>query len=325
MVDGGRDGHGFENVQSLIDSFLESLYADAPELKGIRYDFGQQRFVDESGNRVDREWFNRLAERTAAREIRAGEATLRRGVLLQSLVSSEAGQRPGILQALLARALSLAQEGDLAGVLSRPNTETPADAGVSASSAQRIAEVEAEIQQRMGRLPSELGIQVVGQWSDLPEKRRNFVRSKGPTTFRGSTTARRRDLSGGIQHRDGARLRRVPARARRPQGLARIHRCRGVRSAGRADTPMVAREGRFRRGAHCPKSASPHSERHRESRCGRRARCVFRRDSGQRRPRYPAVAARARAASAVALRPVGGGQGRARQSGGGYRHADRSR
>ncbi len=49
----------------------------------------------------------------------SGEASLRRGILLQSLVESESGEKPGILENVLRRSVQLVGEGNLAGVMRR--------------------------------------------------------------------------------------------------------------------------------------------------------------------------------------------------------------
>ena len=176
---GGSDA---ENVRNLIDSFLETLYARVPDLRGMRYDFGRQQFIGSDGARVRQEDFERLSKETGPRDARAGEGTLRRGVLLQSLVSSEVGQRPGILQAVLSRAATLAREGDLRGIFSRrSDTETPADAGVSAS----VGRVSVELEARMGRPADALGVRIVATWKDLPNGRASFIESRGAFDVQG--------------------------------------------------------------------------------------------------------------------------------------------
>ena len=169
---GGTD---VENVRSLIDSSLGTLYADAPELKGMRYDFSRQRFVRADGSVVNRQWFVDTGKETRLRGHRGGEASLRRGVLLQSLVSSEAGQRPGILQSVLSRSVSLAREGGLDGVFSR--AQAP-ERGLSASGGDSVARVTAELAERLGRAPDPSAVSIIPSWRDLPEDRRLFVESR---------------------------------------------------------------------------------------------------------------------------------------------------
>ncbi len=168
---GGTD---VENVRSLIDSSLGTLYADAPELKGMRYDFSRQQFARADGSVVDRQWFVDTGKETRLRGHRGGEASLRRGVLLQSLVSSEAGQRPGILQSVLSRSVSLAREGGLDGVFSR--AQAP-ERGLSTSDADPVARVTAELEERLGRTPDASAVSIIPSWRDLPEDRSSFIES----------------------------------------------------------------------------------------------------------------------------------------------------
>lgn len=68
-----------------------------------------------------------IAQSARAREARAGEATLRRAIFLKSLISSESGQRPGILEQVLRRGRSLVSDGGLTAMLRRSADFNTAD------------------------------------------------------------------------------------------------------------------------------------------------------------------------------------------------------
>lgn len=109
-------GNDVAKTRALIDTFVTTTRAQNPEIKDYHYDFQRREFVDKRGNSITRGRFVAGSERPAARSARAGEATLRRGIFLQSLVSSESGQRPGILEQVLNRGHSLVNQGGLQGL-----------------------------------------------------------------------------------------------------------------------------------------------------------------------------------------------------------------
>ena len=80
------------NLTQLLMASSKALHAAVPQLKGISYDFARRRFVAKSGNGggqgsqsggVD---FQVLANTPRARNASAGAGTLKRGVLIDSLV-----------------------------------------------------------------------------------------------------------------------------------------------------------------------------------------------------------------------------------------------
>jgi hypothetical protein len=81
-----------------------------PGDKNARYDFRTGRFLGADG--VPIEWEDiRVSDEEAnaagARAARAGEGSLRRGILIQSLASSESSERPGLLENVLSRSAQL--------------------------------------------------------------------------------------------------------------------------------------------------------------------------------------------------------------------------
>ena len=111
-------GDDVEKVRALIDTFLSTLHNQFPRIKNALYDFQKRQFIGRDGVPIDRAAFQRIANQGVGREARAGEATLRRAVFLQSLVSSEGSQRPGILEQVLSRGRSLVNKGGLQGLFS---------------------------------------------------------------------------------------------------------------------------------------------------------------------------------------------------------------
>ncbi|WP_370552010.1 hypothetical protein [Haliea sp. E1-2-M8] len=100
-------------------------------MKGYRYDFNSNQYVDSRGRPVDAARLERAEGTGGARAARAGQATLRRGIFLQSLMESESGARPGILEKVFTRSDSLIRDGGLNRVFSSAATlsgSNPSDA-----------------------------------------------------------------------------------------------------------------------------------------------------------------------------------------------------
>lgn len=111
-------GDDVAKTSALILSFIDTLSTQNPDVRHFRFDFGTRRFVDRAGNPVDGGRFVAGAQRGNARAARSGEATLRAGILVQSLVSSESGARPRLLEHVLRGGRALAA-GELKGIFSR--------------------------------------------------------------------------------------------------------------------------------------------------------------------------------------------------------------
>ncbi len=80
---------------------MSNLHNQFPRIKGAKYDFSSGRFVGRDGLPIHRDVFKRFGDKGIGREARAGQATLRRGILIQSLVSSQSSERPGLLEKFL--------------------------------------------------------------------------------------------------------------------------------------------------------------------------------------------------------------------------------
>lgn len=107
-------GKDADKTRSLIKTFLSTLQQQYPEIKNARYDFGTGRFLDNRDMPIyggSEQGFDKAAKSERGRTARAGEATLRRGIFLQSLVSSTGGERSDLLGDLLNRGNSVRDSG----------------------------------------------------------------------------------------------------------------------------------------------------------------------------------------------------------------------
>jgi hypothetical protein len=112
-------GDDVANIRALIHTFTTTLHNQFPALKSYTYDFSRREFVDRRGRPVGADRFADAARLGVAQASRAGEATMRRGILLQSLISSSSGERPGILEQVLRGGRAFVLRGKLEGIFSR--------------------------------------------------------------------------------------------------------------------------------------------------------------------------------------------------------------
>ena len=104
----------------MIRSFLGTILHHFPQLSEYEYDFTQHRYLDRGGRPLDASRLERGLGTAFARAGRAGEASLRRAILIGSLVSSGSGQRPEILGNLQRWNRSLITEDNFKGLLAAP-------------------------------------------------------------------------------------------------------------------------------------------------------------------------------------------------------------
>lgn len=90
-----------DGVLALIHTFIKTLQNKFPSIQNYKYDLSTQRFLDTNGRPVGRERFFSAAKSDLGGAARAGEATLRRGILIQSLMEAEGSERPGLLENVL--------------------------------------------------------------------------------------------------------------------------------------------------------------------------------------------------------------------------------
>lgn len=105
------------NVQNMINVAVESLTFDVPEVADAYYDFDKKTFCDASGGSllepVLGSWGDHLAR---SGKTRAGIATLKRGILLRSLVRQESEARSALLEQVLRESSEFIDHGDLSGI-----------------------------------------------------------------------------------------------------------------------------------------------------------------------------------------------------------------
>jgi len=120
---GGTD---YENLKSLIDTFLGTANGKLSSLLSYKFDAGRNEFVDDRGRPVGRGRFSTGASSQAGRAARMGPSDLRRAILLNTLLSSDGSERPGLLEDFLQRSPQLVRTDALRGIFSRQRqTETP--------------------------------------------------------------------------------------------------------------------------------------------------------------------------------------------------------
>lgn len=136
-------GDDLGNVQSLIETSTANLNAALPEVQNARYDFQARAFRTSKGEPLTdaklRDWRN---SHPRIGEAGAGRATLKRGILLNTLLRAESGQRPGLLEFALRLPRHLVEQGGLKGTLYR----IPVNQYRFAISRAQAAQVSAEIQ-----------------------------------------------------------------------------------------------------------------------------------------------------------------------------------
>lgn len=105
------------NVQNMINVAVESLLFDVPEVADAYYDFAEKAFCHTQGGPllepVLGSWSDHLAR---SGKTRAGIATLKRGILLRSLVRQESSARPVLLEQVLRESSDFITRGDLSGI-----------------------------------------------------------------------------------------------------------------------------------------------------------------------------------------------------------------
>ncbi|MCA0422062.1 MAG: hypothetical protein LCH61_01850, partial [Proteobacteria bacterium] len=108
------DGDDAGNLSSLIEVSIANLTSLVPEVADARYDFQTGTFRTGEGQPLSDValdgWVSAAGRSGAAR---IGRATLKRGILLNTLAQSESGERPGILARSLRQSRQLVTRGGL--------------------------------------------------------------------------------------------------------------------------------------------------------------------------------------------------------------------
>jgi hypothetical protein len=156
------EGSDQDKTESLIHTFITTLHNQFPEIKNARYDFERRVFLDIHNRPVHGEYFDRIREGAhveGATKARVGPTTARQGILIQSLISSESGKRPGLLEKLLRWNSSVIQKGGLGKIFSK--TE-PKKSGYT------VEEIKALLPNRVKALVKSGKLKVVQSVDDLP-------------------------------------------------------------------------------------------------------------------------------------------------------------
>jgi hypothetical protein len=96
-----RAGDTAANIASMIHASIFNVYDNIDGIDEVRYDFGTHDFRDQfSGERWGDARFAEVAGSEGGRAARAGGATIKRAVLLESLVRPASGERAGLLDQL---------------------------------------------------------------------------------------------------------------------------------------------------------------------------------------------------------------------------------
>lgn len=138
-------GSDLDKTKSLMASFLDNIARNFPQIKEYKYDFETRKFVDSLGKSVDGSRLELGRSKGVFQTSRAGEASIRRGIFLMSLASSESSQRPAILEQFFSGAKLLASTPELKALFS--NNPTPPTGGVFTSKAQAPLTPDFEIPQ----------------------------------------------------------------------------------------------------------------------------------------------------------------------------------
>lgn len=125
-------GDDFANVAGLIEASTANTLNAVPELADARYDFASGTFRTGQGQPLTDGMLRARYAPHGAREAGAGSSTLKRAILLNSLLRAEGGARPGLLAQVLRQPDQLVRRGGLEGTLySRPKSETELETGSS--------------------------------------------------------------------------------------------------------------------------------------------------------------------------------------------------
>lgn len=115
-----KEGDDLGNIRSLIDVSTASLAHYVPEISRARYDFDTGTFRTGEGKPLSDEAIDRwVSTSRRGRAAGAGRATVKRNVLLNSLVRQQSGQRSGLLARVLRQPSQLVTPA-LTGILYRP-------------------------------------------------------------------------------------------------------------------------------------------------------------------------------------------------------------
>ena len=112
-----ESGNTLGNIQSMIETGVTSLAHCVPEIRNASFCFDTRTFKDFEGRQLLdtalADWGTQLARGGTAR---AGNATFKRSILLQSLVRQESGTRPALLEQVLREPSQFLETFELSGI-----------------------------------------------------------------------------------------------------------------------------------------------------------------------------------------------------------------
>jgi hypothetical protein len=112
-----RHGHTLDNIQSLIETGVQSLAHCVPEISHASFSFESNAFQDANGrpllDSTLASWGDQLAR---GGEARAGVATFKRCLLLRSLVRQKGDARSALLEQVLCEPSQFLESGQLGGI-----------------------------------------------------------------------------------------------------------------------------------------------------------------------------------------------------------------
>ncbi|MFV0384552.1 hypothetical protein, partial [Paracoccus sp. (in: a-proteobacteria)] len=110
-------GDTLANMAALIEVSTASLAHHVPEIVRARYDFATRTFRTSKGERITDGMLKTWSAHSRVRAAGGGYRTLKRSILLNTLLRAEGGQRSGLLEQALRQSRQLVEHGGLAEVL----------------------------------------------------------------------------------------------------------------------------------------------------------------------------------------------------------------
>ena len=110
-------GNYRDNVAALIEVSTASLAHHVPEITRARYDFATRTFRTSQGEPITDEILRTWDAHPRVRAAGGGRRTLKRSILLNTLLRAESGQRPGLLEQALRQPRQLVTKGGLSRIL----------------------------------------------------------------------------------------------------------------------------------------------------------------------------------------------------------------
>jgi hypothetical protein len=91
-----REGEDDHNLRELLLTSRQNIINAAPEIQDVQYDFKRREFIDTAtGEPVGKADFERIAATGGGRAAKAGNATLKRAALTNTLVQGASGEARG--------------------------------------------------------------------------------------------------------------------------------------------------------------------------------------------------------------------------------------